>query len=144
MKTSKLLVVLSVIVVFATGLTACSITDIFNNNPTTTTTVEETVSAVPQTAVIETAKPVKTATVDDLLGKWVSIYSSEDWATISKKGSAYQYKDKDGAFDATFKNGQLIATSGDVTLTCWFNKKTSQMNAKLSNDPTNVLIFKKK
>lgn len=54
------------------------------------------------------------ATVDQLVGRWVDISMPERFASISKDGDGYQYEDNDGKYPAAFEEGMLKVKVSDT------------------------------
>ena len=152
MKVFKILAVFMIVSVFLIGATACGPDN--NNGGTTTQETVDTLTTEEESAIQnetdnvvtageKTPVPDEKASVDDLMGTWKEINGAASNMTISKKGSGYQIKDSDGAYAATFKDGTLSAESGGITLEVYFDKTTKHIFATISNDPKNVMEYKK-
>ncbi len=103
----------------------------------------EEAQAVPQpdTKIAEADSATGEASLDTvedkLLGDWVDINAADRVVNITKNGDQYQYKDSDGAYAGTFKDGVLTIKISDAendTAKVFIDSKTGNMVTDYQGD----------
>ena len=85
--------------------------------------------------IVSAADP--TAIIDDLIGSWTDISSTDRFANITKADTEYQYEDNDGKYSATFKDGVLkVKVSDSETAVVYLDAKIGHMLVVYQGEPT--------
>jgi hypothetical protein len=134
MKVLKLLSVVLVVAVLATGLVACGEKE--PPKQTDEPTVDVSSSPEPSIAGDVTPSPDVEASVEDLLGTWEEYISPDSTSDpvlgtikITKTATGYQWKDKQGAYQGTYKDGELtLKIDATSNARVYIDQKTKRMN----------------
>ncbi|MFA6309157.1 MAG: hypothetical protein WC677_05375 [Clostridia bacterium] len=134
MKVLKLLSVVVVVAVLATGLAAC-VGDT-TANQTDEPTVDVSSSPEPSVVGDVTPKPDVKASAEDLLGTWDEYISPDSTSDpvlgtikITKTAAGYQWKDKQGTYQGTYKDGELtLKINATSNARVYIDQKTKRMN----------------
>ena len=82
------------------------------------------------------------STVDGLVGSWIDISDSNNFANIAKTDTGYQYEDNEGKYSATFKDGVMkVQVSDSETANAYIDPKSGHMFLVYQDNTTE---FKKK
>ena len=89
------------------------------------------------TAVQAVPEADTNALVDNLIGSWTNINSSDRYITITKTESGFLYEDNEGKYDATFENGILkVKVADSETADVYIEAETGHLLSVYQGDPS--------
>jgi hypothetical protein len=113
-----------------------------NTQQTNTQNVQEQKASTPAPVEAATAEEViptadPSESIDSLLGTWTDVNSVDRFAEITKTDTGYLYKDNEGTYPATFKDGKLTLQLSDTeTAEVSYDIKTGHMFSIYQDSPT--------
>lgn len=143
MKSKKMFTIYLLIFALLTSLTACGgkTTDPSGQQASSQQTADQQEADQQATDLQAAAEQVvpaadPTASVNDLIGSWTDISSTDRFANITNADTEYQYEDNDGKYSATFKDGVLkVKVSDSETADVYLDEKTGHMLVVYQGEP---------